>query len=889
MNNVPQKSVEELLTDALSSDMNLLRQTETALSALANQNLCVFLTNLGNILYDETKDIKLRQMSAILFKNILVRSDANIQTYLKIPPKEKSEIRTSVLGSLASNSKEIRTIASTLVAKICKIEKPVESNWPELLKSLTQNCFNENLTLKLSAIETLGFVCEELTLKDISTQTLHDILNSLVGNIKKQFDNLEVVQYSLKAFTYAIKLSESFFAGQEERDIIIQSIFNVIKTYQNNDFILEKVAMLFIEIFSRSNYYDYMENYMTQIFEFSLYLIKNKCKSNEKLSLLGLEILCSLGDEEEKRDPFLTNTPNNSGAVFPNEPKTKLPSKKYFNKISTDLQKMIIEYVNVNNIDETETEWNLSKGFLYLLGILVKVSDNHTTKEFFKQLENQIRQSDNDPKMRCTCWHLLSSTVDGTARDASKESAYKLVMTCLTKILNDIKPQSDRQLQNSASFLLKRATKLFPRLIDTSMLNTFFDILLSSVRQATSSTGINICHCIVNVIKAYGDLETKKGSSHLSPFFEKILQSLSMSAEEELMENKDEFGKLSLERITTIGALINYSSHDKQNVLNEILIKYLQQLETTHTNYAQIISKGIKEEKIKQLQDYYYTLLRIIFLKQQKPISQQVGQNIWILTDQIFKIRKTVFVEANIAMGALADNMKKDFSVIFPNYYPYLEYSLKQFTEADLNKSGLVTLLSILRELGEGIFNKREEILKTILEVCNGQNVERKNKSLAICCLGELALSLGKNFSNYVNPIMILLFSACEIAMGVGMEMEEENMSFLKNIRYELIQTFTCISFALEDQVTLLVPHVPNIFKFFKAIVNDKILMEERTLLSMMNFIIDMISAFGMEMKPLCEREFLIAVITNLQSYGDEKIKEDISKAQNIFNELYSQ
>ena len=271
--NPPQKSLEELLQDALSVNRDIRQPTETAINNLAKENLSLFLTKLGEILYSEQKTTPIRQMSAILFKNILIRDPENISTYLtKISAEEKKNIRELVLGSLASNFKEIRTITSTLIASICEIEKPIEQKWPELLSSLTGNCFNDNLNLKLSAIETLGYVCEELSIKDISEGTLTNILNALVGNLKDNINNKDVIEYSIKAFTNCIRICEKYFGAEKERNIIMDAIFNIIKQYQNQDDILDKIALLFIEMLSRSNFYDYLEFCMPQILEFSFYL-----------------------------------------------------------------------------------------------------------------------------------------------------------------------------------------------------------------------------------------------------------------------------------------------------------------------------------------------------------------------------------------------------------------------------------------------------------------------------------------------------------------------------------------------------------------------------------------------------------------------------------------
>ena len=59
--------------------------------------------------------------------------------------------------------------------------------------------------------------------------------------------------------------------------------------------------------------------------------------------------------------------------------------------------------------------------------------------------------------------------------------------------------------------------------------------------------------------------------------------------------------------------------------------------------------------------------------------------------------------------------------------------------------------------------------------------------------------------------------------MGININTDnEETIDFVKDLKYELIKTFTFIEFVLDEDNKLLVPFVPKIFIFFKAIVNDK-------------------------------------------------------------------
>ena len=189
-----------------------------------------------------------------------------------------------------------------------------------------------------------------------------------------------------------------------------------------------------------------------------------------------------------------------------------------------------------------------------------------------------------------------------------------------------------------------------------------------------------------------------------------------------------------------------------------------------------------------------------------------MGNKIWLLTDSIFKLRKSVFEEANLALASLALNMKNTFTPIFNLDLPYIDYSIKAFNISALSKSGLLALLNCIRMIEKDVVPSSDSIIKTLIEVCTSNDVSRNNKTIAITCLGEIALTIGIDFSKYLKPVMDLLFSACQLGVEIKEDEDEDIIEFVKDLNYELIQTFTCIEFSLETNTELLVPYVPNIF-----------------------------------------------------------------------------
>ena len=867
--------IEILLKDALSNEKETNTKASNSLNKLALENLSNFLQSLGKILCDDSKPTDIRQLSAILMKNSLLYVESLQNEWKnKLTNEEKQNIKMLVLSSLASSFPEIRTSSSTVVATISKIDQPITKNWPDLINSLAKNSFNPDINLKLAAIETLGFVCEELNVKNIDSQTVDVIMNVLIENLNNKENDVKVIKQCLKSLCFTVKIAEKNFSTEKEMNVIMNSIFLIVLNYSNDEEILEKIAIFFIEFLSVSNNYDYINDYFSKLIEFSFHLIKS---SNQKLSLLGMEILCTIGDEELNREPnenlILIKQSINGLQID----KPKKISKKYFNKIYNQLQNMITTFVSVPNEEEDESEWNLSKGCLYILSVLVRVADKENVEKFFELLSQQIKQSNNNNNEidHCKCWYLLASCLN----TQFKNNIYNIIKDNYNSIFNDICNLNNIKIQKSGTFLLNKITKYFPKIFGDSKLSIIFSSCVSGMKSKDNFVVSNICRIIQNLIKIYGDKETNKSSNLISQYFENLVINLFVPAENELA---NENINLALTRLITIGCLIEYSSHDKQEKVKEILIKILQEIEKLSKN------NNFNKEKVYQLEEYYYTLLRIIFKKYKSRIDNDLGKNIWILTKNLFTERKSVFEEANLALGALALNMNENFAEIFKEYYDFIEFSIKSFNISNLCKSGLSVLLNSIRAINNTQFlsNFSERILKVLIEVCTSNDVSRFNKTIAISCIGEISFVIGMKFQYFLNDIMELLFSACQMGININTD-DEDTIDFVKDLRYELIQTFTCIEFALDENNKLLVPFVPKIFIFFKEIVNDKVCQRAEILKCMLSFVCDMIKTYGNDMKVICDQQFASDLLNNLKAYQINQYKAEINEQEEILKLLY--
>ncbi len=177
-----------------------------------------------------------------------------------------------------------------------KTELPITEKWSSLLPILCNSNF-ENKSFYLSAIETLGFICEELSKKEISSNEVDQILSAIVMCVKNNLNELNMVIGSLKALIRALPLIGLMkMSLKQYADILMNEIFQIGQIYQSNETILELICKIFIEI--SENYYDTFELYHDKISSFTFVIIGS---NSERLRILGLEFWCRLGTEELER------------------------------------------------------------------------------------------------------------------------------------------------------------------------------------------------------------------------------------------------------------------------------------------------------------------------------------------------------------------------------------------------------------------------------------------------------------------------------------------------------------------------------------------------------------------------------------------------------------
>jgi len=110
-----------------------------------------------------------------------------------------------------------------VLASIASIEIP-RKEWDDLVPNLCRNSENEDMNIKLASLTTLGYICEELYPEDLADTLKNNIILALTNNIKTD-GPIEPMKLAIKALLYSIPYTRPNFQVAQERDYIMQRVF----------------------------------------------------------------------------------------------------------------------------------------------------------------------------------------------------------------------------------------------------------------------------------------------------------------------------------------------------------------------------------------------------------------------------------------------------------------------------------------------------------------------------------------------------------------------------------------------------------------------------------------------------------------------------------------
>jgi hypothetical protein len=254
------------------------RDAETQLTSFQQSNYPSYIASLAAELSNAQKPADSRRLAGILLKNSLdARDDARkLELQAKWGQLEgglRSTIKTALLGTLNSDSPDVRHTASMVVAKVAAIELPFKQ-WNDLVTSLINN-MNTSPGLKQATLEALGYICEEMALlkeEVLTPPEVNMILTAVVAGMRPDEPSQDIRLAATTALSNALEFAEHNFDNEQERNYIMQMVCQ--GTVAPNAKIRVESFYCLHEI--GAGYYRHLPAYMQEVFNITVNAIKNE-------------------------------------------------------------------------------------------------------------------------------------------------------------------------------------------------------------------------------------------------------------------------------------------------------------------------------------------------------------------------------------------------------------------------------------------------------------------------------------------------------------------------------------------------------------------------------------------------------------------------------------
>ncbi|XAR68780.1 hypothetical protein NMG60_11000145 [Bertholletia excelsa] len=659
--------ITHFLLSAQSADAKVRTEAEGNLRQFQEQNLPSFFLSLSVELSNNEKPLESRRLAGIVLKNSLDAKDAGrkeqlVQQWVAIDLSIKSKIKELLLNTLGSSAPEARHTAAQVIAKIASIEIP-RKEWPELIGLLLVNMTQQDrpALLKQATLETLGYVCEEISHQDLVQDEVNSVLTAVVQGMNVAEYGPEVRLAATRALYNALDFAQTNFENEMERNYIMKVVCEtaVAKEAEIRQAAFECLVSI------ASTYYDVLEPYMQTIFE----LTSNAVKGDEEaVALQAIEFWSSICDEEiELQEYELAESADSS------------PHSCFIEKALPSLVPMLLETLLKQEEDQDQDDgtWNVSMAGGTCLGLVARTVGDAIVPLVMPFVEPNILKP--DWRSREAATYAFGSILEGP----SVEKLAPMVHAGLDFLLNAMKDENSH-VKDTTAWTLSRIFELLHTpstgfsVISPANLQRIVGVLLESIKDAPHIAE-KVCGAIYYLAQGYEDAGAS--SSFLTPYLPDIISCLIATADR--TDSSD--SKLRSSAYETLNEVVRCSNlKETSHIIAQLLPVIMNKL--GQTVELQIVSSDDREKQ-GDLQALLCGQLQVIIQKlsstdETKAVILQAADQIMVLFLKVFACRSsTVHEEAMLAIGALAYATGPEFEKYMSEFYKYLEMGLQNFEE----------------------------------------------------------------------------------------------------------------------------------------------------------------------------------------------------------------
>lgn len=839
-----------ILQNILNFDTQIRQSAESQIRKLALDDFGQFILNLSIKLSNDNTETNIRLLCATLIKN-LINDNIYINEWITMNKELKENIKQQILATLAVCNDSIRKSASLAIAGICKVDLP-NKEWNAIFDILIGTCSNDNLTIQLTSVTTLGNIFEEITSNDISHSDILKILNGFFVIFNNTTADIKLIEETLKTIYHFTHLLLQVIQNEEQRKLLLDLLIKYI--LHPNHYLREWTIKIFMKLLR--HYYDYFYSYINNVIDFS-YEIMSKDNILKNV-IYCYEIWGDIGLIEITRSTIM---------------KGNTKSKHYCQLASGKLLPVILSHLVTDEYND-EDEWNKSKASSCLLGILSQCCDQNLLNKVLEYIGKYINSSNSNEKYAAIL--AFNSIVETSHKDIMLPRVIKSLSLIILNIEDKEAPICIKKI---SALTITKIIEYYGDYIwkEESIFEELLMKMIEILFNQSNSIIVILCNGIHYLVKAIDN--TKDQSTNiLSKYMNVILSRLFTLAFDKRSYNS--IDNLALSCFFSMGSIIEKAALDTvviiQLFFKQLLIEFENRLNS---------SLYPSTEKRYDYQQYIASLLSSCMLS--TAIDDEYTTKCFNLIIESFNQRNCIYEEGISAIGSIAISMKEKFESLMTIFVPFLFVGLKSVNEAPLCTFSIYTMSDVIQSI-RGLFSIYvHETLTIITHILSNPNLEKTIKLYSFNIVSDIYCFCTNEALAYFDTIMSLIGSAMQAAMIIPDTNEEiELCEYVVKLRIHLLETLSFIYTSINDcnKTKEFYPYVQPIVNFIFRINSDDIASDDDLIKYSLGLIGDFCINYNSNMKPMLRLNIIEEMINKLSKSNSGLSNDEIKKQVSLIN-----
>lgn len=792
----------QVLINASSADATTRSHAELFLDQASNDQsrYGAFIGALCTEFSTEGKPETSRQMAGLYLKNMITAKSSQIlneklQKWENwVPTDIKLFIKNQFITALNSPTSVIRRTAAQNCAAYGVVELR-QNRWPELIPAALHYVTTPetvvSLGTKIAALESLGYLCEELDVGDIEDAAVNQILSTIIDGMKVERPN-EMRFAATKALNNSLIYCEKNFESENERHAIMMQICEATRC---SDVKTRAEAFRCINTVGEY-YYAKLPQYASTLFELTSQAIKT---DDPFVGTTALEFWCVICEQEKDADEHNRNV----------EPSEALPLFSFMALYTVAAVPILLEAMTKQDEDD-DVDWGIAKAASICLRLLAQTVANSVVDQVMPFITGNI----NSPN-----WRFKEAAVMafGSILDGPEESLLSPIVASAMSPLLAAFQDSNPQVRSTTAWTIGVICDFHNEALTQEMVLPLLTTISTALDDSSSIVVTQACYVIERFSIA---CEGFKGndSNPLSAFMQILVTKLLLIA------SKQDWATTNVRNIAfeTIGSLVASSASDMTGLVVGLLNEVLSRLEATFVQH-------IQQQEQQDIQTSLCSVLVNCIIRLNSDLLLPYADNIMKLLYLVFQsTNASAQIEAFLATSHLVTKIDPPYdpnnAARTPNFLRYMRHGfndillggLRSVDDHEVCSHAIGLLEDLCIALGKYIRPYTDDIMKCLLELLQSNELQRSVKPEVISVFTEIANALLTDFEVYLQKVIAILFQAGSIPCDFNTD-DVELIEFTLKLKESILYAYDGILLAFRgDNQAILLPVVESMLHLVK-------------------------------------------------------------------------